>query len=531
MTARANAWIGRRIAVQFQKPTVFAVPVTPASTLIISKPKVLKRAAIHFSLFAVMAALAGCAVGPDYHQPASLPGQVVPKTFSDDSTNQVIWKIAEPSANVPRGEWWQMFGDTELNRLQSLAATNNQNLQIAAARFEQARALTSATRSEFFPQLTAGGTPNGDITRQRTSFNQPQQGKAAGTTHTYDTFTAPLYLGWELDLWGRVRRLSEGAQARFAAAADDVESAKLGVAAEVANDYFTLCALQSEHDTVTNTIVAYRRSLELTQNLRRGGAVSDLDVAQAATQLHSAEAQLPVIDLQTAQLRHALAILCGQSPIDFSIATLASNAAAVPVIPSTLPGELLEHRPDIAAAERRMIAANAGVGVAKAAFFPKIKFDGLAGFQSVGAGSLFNWPSRFWSVGPSIEVPLFTGGLNRANLAAAHAAYDETVAAYRQTVLDAFGEVENALAAQQLLAEQWIAETAALDAARRSLEISNNRYQAGLVTYLDVATAQTAALAHERAVTQLSGARLNATVNLVKSLGAGWTVESRKPGN
>ncbi len=263
--------------------------------------------------------------------------------------------------------------------------------------------------------------------------------------------------------------------------------------------------------------------MELTQNRRRGGIVSDLDVAQAATQLHSAEAQLPVIKLQRAQTLHALAVLCGQSPVDFAVANGDITPAQVPAVPSILPGELLEHRPDIAAAERRMAAANADVGVAKAAFFPAVKINGLAGFQSVGLDSWFDWPNRFWSVGPNVELPLFTGGLNRANLAAAHAAYDETVASYRQAVLGAFAEVENALAAQQLLAEEWEGENAALIAARRTLELASNRYKAGLVTYLDVATAQADALAHERTVTQLSGARLTATVNLVKALGCGWS--------
>ena len=473
------------------------------------------------------AGLTGCAVGPDYQRPPLSQNQPVAKAFSDGSTNAVLWKVAEPAANVPRGDWWGIFGDAELNRLESLAATNNQNLVAAAARLEQSRDLLAATRSEFFPQLSAGGTPNGDLTRQRTSFNQPFQGHAANVSHTYDTFTAPLYLGWEMDLWGRVRRLSEGAHARFSAASDDFESARLAVAAEVADDYFLFRALDTERALLTNTIVAYRRSLELTQNRRRGGIVSDLDVAQAATQLHSAEAQLPVIELQSAQTLHALALLCGQSPMNFAVTTASSSAVQVPVVPSILPADLLEHRPDIAAAERRMAAANADIGVAKAAFFPAIKFNGLAGFQSVNVSSWFDWPSRFWSVGPNVELPLFTGGLNRAHLAAARAAYDETVANYRQTVLGAFGEVEDALAAQRLLAEEWTAENAALIAARHTLEISENRYKAGLVTYLDVATAQTGVLTHERTVAQLEGARLAATVNLVKALGCGWSDVTR----
>jgi multidrug efflux system outer membrane protein len=475
--------------------------------------------------FATTIFLAGCAVGPDYKRPAALPNQPLPKKFGDDtysSTNQGIWKIAEPSAHLPRGEWWQGFNDSELNRLVTLALTNNQNLAATVARFEQSRALATGSRANFYPQLTLGGTPNGDITRQQTSQNQPNQGQANGTSHTYDTFTAPIYLGWEIDLWGRVRRQSEAARERFIASVDDYESARLAVAAEAANDYFTLRTLDNEYTLVTNTIEAYRRSLELTQNRRRGGVASDLDVAQAATQLHSAESQLPDIKLNRAQLLHALAVLCGESPSGFAVAPDPSSAATVPEVPPSLPSELLEHRPDIASAERRMAAANADIGVAKAAFFPTVRINGLAGFQSVDSSTWFDWPSRFWSVGPSVQLPVFTGGLNRSRLALAHAAYKETLANYRQTVLSAFGEVEDGLAAQQLLAEKWTAENETVISTRRTLEIATNRYKSGLVTYLDVATAQTDALLHERTLVQLQGTRLTASINLVKALGCGW---------
>ena len=420
-----------------------------------------------------------------------------------------------------------MFDDPELGRLENLALTNNQNLAAAAARLAQANELTAATRAEFFPQINAGGTPAGDFSRQRTSVNEPVSGNAAGVAHTYNTFTAPIYLGWEVDLWGRVRRLSEAARARFAASADDLESAKLDVAAEVADDYFSLQTLNREYTLIANTIEAYRRSLELTQNRRRGGIVSDLDVAQAATQLHSAEAQLPDIELRRAQTQHALAILCGRSPTEFAVAAKVPTGPTIPTLPPGLPAELLEHRPDIAAVERRMAAANADVGVAKAAFFPAIKFNGVAGLQSVSASSWFDWPSRFWSVGPSLELPLFTGGLNSANLARTRAAYDETVANYRQTVLGAFGEVEDSLAAQHWLADEWHAENEAVAAARHALEIANNRYRSGLVTYLDVANAQTTALTQERNAVELQGARLTACVNLIKALGSGWA-EAKK---
>ena len=461
---------------------------------------------------------AGCAVGPNYHQPAALPGQPLPKTFTAAATNGVVWKIAEPSANTPRGEWWRFFSDSELNRLETLAATNNQNLAAAAAQFEQARALVTEARADFFPQLNGGAA----FTRQHTSVNAPFNGQATGQAFVYNTYAVPVYLSWEIDLWGRVRRQTEAARARFIASADDLESARLDLAAEVADDYFTLRALDEEFAVVTNTIEAYRRSLQLTENRRRGGIVSDLDVAQAATQLHSAEAQLPVIELDRTQLLDALAVLCGQSPVTFVVETNNTGPAMVPMVPPSLPAELLERRPDVAAAERRMVAANADVGVATAAFFPTVRINGLAGFQSVDAATWFDWPSRLWAVGPSITLPLFTGGFNRAQLAAARDAYDETVANYRQTVLSAFGQVEDALAAQRLLTEEWTAENNALAAARHALEIASNRYADGLVTYLDVATAQTVALNHEQTVVQLEGSRLVAAINLVKTLGGGW---------
>jgi multidrug efflux system outer membrane protein len=475
-----------------------------------------------FCILLLGAGLAGCAVGPDYKRPNPVPDQPVPETFSDQSTNRVTWKVAQPAADVARGPWWGLFGDDELNQLEKQAADHNQTLAAAAASFEQSRDLVTAARSGYYPQLNAGGTPNGDITRQRTSANEPLQGVSSGQSHTYDTFTAPLYLGWELDFWGRVRRTAEQAKAQYAAAGDDLESAKLEIATEVANEYFMYQTLTAEQSVISNTITAYQKSLELTQNRRKGGIVSDLDVAQAATQLHSAEAQLPAVELSASDSLHALAVLCGQSPVDFNVRAQPTTNNFLADVPSIVPGELLERRPDIAAAERRVTAANAGIGIAKAAFFPVIKLDGLAGFQSVGVDSLFDWPSRFWSVGPSINLPIFTGGLNKAHYQAAKAAMDVSVANYRQTVLTAYSDVENALAAQRLLARQWTAENEALISARQALAVANNRYQSGLDTYLDVATAQTVALSHEISVLQLDNSRQSASINLIKALGGDW---------
>ncbi|MGH8023523.1 MAG: TolC family protein, partial [Limisphaerales bacterium] len=258
-------------------------------------------------LTAVLLIAAGCAVGPTYRRPPALSNQPLPSSFSTvaPGTNGVIWKVAQPSANLPRGHWWKVFGNSELDRLELLALTNNQDLVASAAQFEQARQLMIEARSEFYPQLRAGGTPGGDISRQRTSVNAPVKGAPARADYTYNTFTAPIYLGWEIDLWGRVRRLSQAAHARFVAGADVLESAKLDVAAEVADDFFTLRTLDRQYGLVAATVEDYRRSLKLTENLRHGGAVSDLDVAQAATLLHAAEAQLPAIQLQRVQTLHA----------------------------------------------------------------------------------------------------------------------------------------------------------------------------------------------------------------------------------
>ena len=427
-----------------------------------------------------------------------------------------------------------MFGDAELNRLEGLATTNNQQLAAAFANIQQARALVSVARADFFPQISADPS----ATRQRTSANQFQRsGSFSGSTSsgnsTFNTFSVPLDASWELDLWGRVRREVEGARARLTASADDLESSKLAIQAEVASDYFSLRSLDAQHQLLEETAVTYRRSLELTQNRRKSGIATDLDVSQAETQLATTEAQIPAVQLQRATFLHALATLTGQPAPAFGLdATKGALAAAKealdasPGIPVAVPSELLERRPDIAAAERRMAAANADVGLACAAFFPRITLNGVAGYQSVDTSTLFNWESRVWSIGPSMVLPIFTGGRNRAQLAAARAAYDAAVANYRQIVLSAFQDVEDQLAAQRLLAQQVEAENAALKSARRTLDISTTKYKGGVITYLEVAIAQSAALALEQTVVQLNAQRLTASVSLIKALGAGWAADT-----
>jgi multidrug efflux system outer membrane protein len=461
--------------------------------------------------------VAGCAVGPDYHRPVAVT--TMPDAYAGASNE---WKTATPQAHLPKGAWWEIFGDDELNRLEAMAAGANQQLQAAVARFAQARALADVARSGLFPRIGVGFSAS----RQRDSVNRPlaTTGEAAGKSFTYDNFVLPFDLSYEVDLWGRVRREVESARAAARADAADVEAVRLTIAAEAAADYFTLRALDGEATALSASIEAYHKALELTRNRRAGGLASDLDVAQAETVLKTVESQLPVLVLTRAKFEHALAVLTGQPANLFRLPAVSLDRQP-PAIPAGLPSSLLERRPDIAAAERRMAAANAAIGVAKAAFFPVVQFNGLAGFQSIDAGTLFDWPSRLWAVGPSVSLPLFEGGRRRADMRGAQAAYQETVARYRDTVLRAFADVEDNLAAQRLLADQYDQELAALASARKQLEIAQNRYCSGLVSYLHVTTAENMVLERERAVARLRGQRFVAAVALVKSLGGGFIAE------
>jgi NodT family efflux transporter outer membrane factor (OMF) lipoprotein len=300
------------------------------------------------------------------------------------------------------------------------------------------------------------------------------------------------------------------------------------VQAEVAIDYFTLRALDAQSDLLAQTSVAYERALVLTQNRHQAGIASDLDVAQAETQLKSAQAQIPAVDLQRAQRRHALAVLCGQAATTFALTSNTAASTNLPVIPLAVPSEWLERRPDISAAERRMAAANANIGVAVAAFYPRVLLNGSGGFESISASDWFTWPSHLWAIGPTMQLPIFSGGRNRAQLASARAAHDGTIALYRETVLAAFQDVEDQLAAQRLLTRQLDEERAALASAQRALDISNNRYKAGVEQYLDVIVAQSVELSHKQSVVQLNGQKLASSVSLIKALGADWQVGSSR---
>ena len=316
----------------------------------------------------MLAILAGCAVGPNYHTPAALPGtNAVPASFSEPGpTNTAIWHPAEPSANVSRGRWWEIFNDPELNRLEELAATNNQQIAGALASLDQSRALVKVARADFFPQAAA----DPKASRQRLSDNQSPSASSTSRGITYNLYSVPIDATWELDLWGRVRRSVESARASYIASADELESSKLSIQAEVAIDYITLCALDAQDQVLTQATNAYRRSLELTQNRRQSGIATELDVSQAETVLESTEAQIPAVELQRAQTLHALAVLCGRPAMTFTVNTSTNLDNPMPPIPLGVPSQLLERRPDVATAERQMASANAQIGVAVAGFFP-----------------------------------------------------------------------------------------------------------------------------------------------------------------
>ncbi len=462
--------------------------------------------------------LAGCAVGPDYKRPGAT---TIPAAYTGTTNTGATngWKVAQPQGQLPKGDWWKIFGDPELNDLEVQAANANQQLKVAVAQFAEARAEMDVTRAGLFPNVAVSGS----ATRQRTSPNAPSvtTGQGIGQASTYNDFTLPLDFNYEVDFWGRVRRSVESAQAQAQASADDLETIKLMIQAEVAVDYFTLRALDSQRDVLLSSVQVFSKSFDLTMSRRAGGVATDLEVAQAETILKTTQAQLPSVALQRAQFEHALALLVGQNATTFRIPERILSATP-PLIPSGLPSELLERRPDISAAERRMAAANANIGVAKAAFFPTIELNGLAGLESVNAGTLFNSSSRLWAVGPSLTLPIFEGGKLRASLRYSNAVYEEMIASYRESVLTAFSEVEDNLTAQNLLASQYELESDALVAARKQLEVANNRYRDGLITYLEVATAESTELNIEFSTVQLRGQQLIAAVALVKSLGGGW---------
>lgn len=465
------------------------------------------------ALPAAVCMLAACTVGPNYVRPSA----PTPRTYKEAQD----WKPAQPKDHLDRGKWWQIFGDPQLDALERQIDISNQNLRAAEAQFRQARALVRQARAGYFPTLSASTS----VTRAQSGGGSSRVGPSGATIggpSAINEYSLALDASWELDVWGRVRRQVESNQASAQASAADLESVRLSAQAELAQDYLQLRILDAQKRLFDSSVAAFQESLRITQNRYTWGVSARADVAQAQTQLQSTQAQAIDTRVQRAQLEHAIASLIGKPPSDLSIPP-AVIPAVLPEMPVGVPSQLLERRPDIAAAERRVAAANAQIGVAKAAYFPTLTLSASGGFLSSSFARWLTLPSRFWSLGPELAAPLFEGGLRRAQTEQAIAAYDQAVASYRQTVLGGFQEVEDNLAALRILEQEARVQDEAVKAARESVRITLNQYKAGIVSYLNVVIVQTTALSDERTALDILGRRLTAAVVLVRALGGGWS--------
>ena len=456
---------------------------------------------------AVVLLCAGCMVGPDYSKPS------VPMTagYKEDQG----WKLARPLDHIPRGKWWEIFGDPQLNALEEQVSEANQNVKVAEARFRQARALIGFARAGLFPTVSAGVSASS--LRNSTTTQSPSSGAS-----TRD-FLLTGDVSYELDLWGRIRRGVTAAREEAQASAADLETARLSLQAELAFDYFELRSADAQQRLFNDTVKAFDEALQLTTRRFEGGAAPKSDVAQARTQLETTQVQATDIAVQRAQFEHAIAILIGKPPADFRLPAIPLDLQP-PDIPAGLPSELLERRPDIAAAERRVAEANEQIGIAKAAYFPTVTLNALLGFESSSINKWMGWQSFLWAVGSSLAQTIFDGGRRRATSEAALANYDATVASYRQATLDAFQQVEDNLAALRILEQEAEQQQRAVASARESLQLFSNRYKGGVDTYLQVITAQTVTLSNERNQVDILRRRMDASVLLVKAVGGGWNV-------
>jgi len=460
-----------------------------------------------------LALLTGCSVGPDYVQPSA------PQAAAFRESGP--WKRATPRDDISKGNWYSVFHDPKLNELEAEAQTSSQTLRAAVARVSEARAVARQAEAEFFPTLNF----DADGSRQRTSPNNGQldaQSGGRGSSYTFTSATVvPFDLSYEVDIWGKVRRAFEASGDQAQASLADYENVFLTLKADVATNYFAVRTADSQIDVQRRTIKSFQDALNLTNSRFQGGISTQLDVEQAEATLAAAQAQLASFQQNRAQLEHAVAVLVGQAPETFSL-PFHPLKLAPPAIPAGLPSDLLERRPDVAAAERRVAAQNAEIGVAIAAYFPVVHLTGQTGFDSGDLGLLFNWESRIWSYGPNIQFPIFEGGQISANVKQQRAAYEENVANYRQQVLVAFQDVEDSLSALRYLDRQAEAENRAFQAYEKALELTNSRYTTGLVSYFDVIQAQGLALDAEQLTVQIEGNRIASTVRLIKALGGGW---------
>lgn len=459
--------------------------------------------------------LCGCAVGPQY----SPPKVQTPTAYKEKVTPQrtAEWKPAEPRDAEDRRNWWKVFNNTELNTLAEKVEISNESLKAVEARFRQARAMIQINRSARYPTVNISPGVGG----LRFSGNRPGFPSTL-TAQDSANLTLPADVSYELDLWGRIRKSIAASQDRAQASVADLHAARLLLQSELALNYFEMCAAGEQQRILRETVVAFEDSLKLTRNRFEGGISPKTDVAQAEAQLESARAELTAIDSIRAQSEHAIAVLIGLPPAELTVQANGENTLKPPVIPVGIPSELLERRPDIAAMERRTAAANEEIGIAETAFYPTIRFGATGGFTGTSMLNWFNWPSRFWSIGPTATLPLFDGGRRKAFKESAIAAYEATVAEYRQTALTAFQEVEDNLAILRALETSATQQQRAIAAAREALQLAMNRYQGGIDTYLQVLTAQTIALNSERRIIDIQRQQMIASVNLIKALGGGW---------
>jgi multidrug efflux system outer membrane protein len=452
----------------------------------------------------------GCTVGPGYKRPAAQ----VPDTWKGEGP----WEAAAPKDGIPKGTWWQIFHDADLDRLEQDLLQANQSLVAAQDRLAQARAQARIASAAYFP--TVNTDPSGE--RARISGNRPLDGATVPLRpDTENVFSVPFSVSYELDLFGRVRRNMEAANASLQGSAADLENVRLVLAAELAADYFNLRELDREAGVVKESVDIQQKGLDLVNRRHDGGVANGLEVAQQAALLDATATQLQLVLQQRAQYEHAIAVLTGKAASSFSLAEAPFNAAP-PAIPTGVPSEILERRPDVATSERQMAFENAQVGIAMTAFYPHITLDGSGGWESRNIATLVNAPSAVWALGGDLLQPVFNGGRNRANLASARAAYDQSVANYRESVLEAFQQVEDGLSGLALLNQAAKTQQAAVNDSRRALDLANNRYVGGLTTYLDVITAQSTLLTNERLATQLLGQQMTTSVYLVKALGGAW---------
>ena len=460
--------------------------------------------------------LGGCMVGPDYTRPS---GPLTP-TYKETEG----WKAAEPSDHLPRGQWWAILGEPELDALEEQVAAANQDLKVAEARLREARALVRFNRAALFPTISTSF----GATSIRDTANRPfiPQGSNTGSS---GELLFSLDMSYEIDLWGRVRRTVAAARHEAQATAADLETARLSLQAELAMDYVELRAADAQKQLLDETVKAFEAALQLTTNRFRGGAAPKSDVAQAQTQLDTTRAQAIDVTVQRAQLEHAIATLMGKPPADIGLPARPLDTRP-PDIPAGLPSQLLERRPDIAAAERRVAEANEQIGIAKAAYYPTVMLNASVGFEGSSFGNVLNASSLLWAVGASITQTIFDGGRRRATSDAARASYDATVAAYRQTTLTAFQQVEDNLATLRILEQEAQQQRRAVESAQQSLQLFTNRYRGGVDNYLQVITAQTVTLANQRNEIDILRRRMDASVRLVKALGGDWDVaELPKP--